>query len=185
MRVDEAASAGWLWRTVGCAALVVLGLWLLMWLLLSIMGPLRATAQSMRCQGNLHRLARGLAMYADDYGDRYPAASRWMDGVAPYVEEDRTRCPSRPESGGYGYAMSTALAGRRKARVLEPEKAPLVYDSTRMGRSAADAFASLPKPGRHRARPARGKPARRGDWVAYADGSARFVATGAAARAAK
>ncbi len=141
------------------------------------MKPLRLIAQSVGCQGNVFRLTRGLRMYADDSDDHFPPAERWMDRGFFYIDRERyLHCPAVSQEGQrqFGYAMNTKAAGRARAKIEEPDETALVYDSTNTERSAADAFATLPVPGRHVTRPRKGVPSRRGNFVGYVGGNARI-----------
>jgi hypothetical protein len=71
--------------------------------------------------------------------------------------------------------MNSSLGGRRLAEVPDTAGSPLLYDSTSLVRNAADAYTSLPVPGRHYMRPARRVRLTRGNVVAYLSGTAAFI----------
>jgi prepilin-type processing-associated H-X9-DG protein len=110
------------------------------------------------CPENLKSLYFAFAQYVDGNGS-LPAAEKWMDNdeIASKVQkEEWFHCPdvSNRHDGRYGYAYNDAVAGRAmngKKLSAFPDAAhtPLLYDSSNLAKSAHDAFASLPKPGRH------------------------------------
>ncbi len=117
-------------------------------------------------------------MYAADYDDHFPPAAQWMDRTFFYVDKERyLHCPavSAPGEPSYGYAMNLKVEGAALSKIPDPDSMPMVYDSTNMARSAADALSTLPRPGRHITRPRGGSPSRRGDFVGYAAGNARIL----------
>ena len=76
--------------------IVVIGI--LISILLPALGYARRVAQSGRCMGNLHAIARGFHMYADDNTDSAPDENSniaWDEQMAVYVRDrDAFRCPS-------------------------------------------------------------------------------------------
>jgi len=178
MRLGEEASSRWMVRAVALAVGAVVAIYGVGLLAAVVFLPYRAVGQSVACQSGLFRQVRAFRMYADDYDDRFPPHPGWMDRILFYLEtERRLHCPtvSRPGEPRYGYAMNTAASGRERGRIDDPDSTPLVYDSTDLRWSAADAFASLPHPGRHETRARRSAPSKRGNFVGYAGGNARFL----------
>lgn len=182
MRLGETASAKWLVRVLAGAGCGVVLFYLVGILLAEVLHPLRQIGQSVTCQSNLHFLTRAVRIYSVDYSEWLPPADNWMDRIAAYNTQERhLHCPTVSKAGEdrFGYAMNSAVAGKQQADFDAPEKAPLLYDSTNLLRSASDALTSLPKPGRHQMREGREGPMRQGNNVGYLDGSARFLVDGA------
>jgi len=177
MRLGDQASRRWLARTLAWSSVVLLVLYGAAYLAGKSLGPMRRIGQTQGCMSNVRLLARAFALYADDYEDRFPPASRWMDASGPYVvKEQRFRCPAVMEASGnaYGYAASRSLGGVMRAELEAPGETRLLYDSTLLGRNASDSAGSLPIPGRHVRRAGPNAPWRPANVVAYADGGARL-----------
>jgi prepilin-type processing-associated H-X9-DG protein len=119
-----------------------------------------------RCLTNVKLTSFGLVMYLQDYDDRFPPASTWMDQLLPYVKiEGDFHCPAAGgvDSGRYGYAFSSKLAGKTLKEIGDPASRILIYDSTSLHRNASDPVTTLPNPRRHL----------RWNNISYADGHAR------------
>ncbi len=173
MRSTETASSSWLLRALSCGGCAVAALWGFGLLVGSMMGPLRTLGQTAACGSNLLRVTRAFQMYADDYEDKYPLGASWMDATKPYLDRpDRLHCPSVSQGSDsrFGYAMNSDVSGKTRGKIADLEKTPLVFDSTNISANSADAFKSLPRPGRHRSRAAKGEPIRSGNNVGYASG---------------
>lgn len=129
------------------------------------------------CAENLKSLYVAFSMYAQDY-DALPPAKNWLDNeeiASRIVKDEWMHCPavSNRRDDRYGYAYNTQIAGKSlngKALREMPgaAKTPLLYDSTSLQKSAYDAFASLPSPGRHGGR----------NYVLYCDGHVEAVEPG-------
>jgi len=110
------------------------------------------------CPENLKSLYFAFAQFVDGNGS-LPAAEKWMDNdeIASKVQKDEWfHCPdvSNRHDDRYGYAYNDAIAGhqtngKKLKEMADAARTPLLYDSSNLGKSAHDAFASLPKPGRH------------------------------------
>ncbi len=122
------------------------------------------------CRQNLQALYSAMNMYAEDWGGLPPSAN-WAgnnDFVSRVPHNSELHCPavSNGHDSKFGYAYNTAVAGKSlgSATSLKQMKGasttPLLYDSSNLAASAADAFKSLPKPGRHHGK----------DYVLYLDG---------------
>lgn len=123
----------------------------------------RATRANGICIRRLQQSSRAMSMYAADNDDTLPAASGWMLATRSLVRSERAfHCPEawREKPGAYGYAMNVSLSSRKKSKISNPGAAPLVFDSTLLGRNAAGDLSTLPKRGRHRG----------ANNVAFADG---------------
>lgn len=99
-----------------------------------------------RCLANLKTIATGLSIYTGEAEGLLPPAAIWADALVPNCVESPSSlvCPQaqpgpeeleRVRSGGkrgvpIGYALLKTLAQQRVGTVYEPEKLPLVFDST-------------------------------------------------------
>jgi hypothetical protein len=178
VKMSDSASSGWLLKALAIGGAVVAVCWIISLVLGRMIGPLHVIAQGAQCQQNLARLTRGMRMYAQDYDDRFPPAADWIDRAAFFLDDPtRNHCPavSKGSDARYGYAFNEALSGKVLAQTENLESKPLLYDSSKLEKSAYDRFSSLPEPGRHRARPRRGELIQRGNFVGYAGGSVKFV----------
>jgi prepilin-type processing-associated H-X9-DG protein len=110
------------------------------------------------CPENLKSLYFAFAQYVEGNGST-PTADKWMDNdeIASKVQkEEWFHCPevSNRHDARYGYAYNDAIAGRamngkKLSEMPNAAHTPLLYDSSNLAKSAHDAFASLPVPGRH------------------------------------
>lgn len=136
-------------------------------LLAALLFPMFAQSKGRRprsaCLSNLKQAGNGLRLYLSDNDDRFPDAGIWMDQVSTYVRINPFKCDA--VKVGTGYAFNDALS--RALLPKEPERVAMVYDSTKLGRNEHDKVESMPHPGRHKS----------GNYVLYADISARFVRT--------
>lgn len=120
----------------------------------SVVGPETAyvAAKNVTCPDHLKKLYDAAMLYSDSYDGALPPASSWMTAIQDRVSDDAwLHCPDISGANGpkYGYAMNSALGGKKIGDVKDKAVVPLFYDSTSMGRDASDAVTSLPKPGRH------------------------------------
>ncbi len=110
------------------------------------------------CPANLASLYTAFKLYAEDNG-ALPQAVRWEENdelISKVRQDEWLHCPavSNRHDAMYGYAYNTQIAGmklngRKLAEIPHAAKTPLLYDSSRLQKNAADAVASLPRPGRH------------------------------------
>jgi hypothetical protein len=135
-------------------------------LLFPIFSRVREMARLEKCMDNLKDLALAQLVYANDYNDQLPVASRWGDLIRPYVKtSDQYRCPSIPQERGFGYAMNVRLSRQKVSRLTMPSQIPLLYDSSNLAWNAHDPVTSLPNPPRHI----------RLNNIAFADGQVKAV----------
>jgi prepilin-type processing-associated H-X9-DG protein len=124
-------------------------------------------ARNKTCPDRLKKLYDAARFYADSYDDCLPPADRWMtaltDPTQPFAEEEILRCPDAANANLYGYAMNSALGGKRFREIANPSSTPLFYDSSNLQKDAHDSLTSLPRPGRHMGR----------NNVVYADGQVK------------
>lgn len=131
------------------------------------------------CPENLKSLYFAFAQYVDGNGS-LPSAERWMDNdelSSKVQKEEWFHCPevSNRHDSNYGYAYNDLLSqrklnGKKLQEMPNAAKTPLLYDSSNLGKSAHDAFVSLPRSGRHGGR----------NNVLYCDGHVDAVRAGSA-----
>jgi hypothetical protein len=84
-------------------------------------------------------------LYALENNERLPDADRWIDEImlqaGMMIQCDKV-------SDGVGLAYNTRYSGEIIPGETEGV-APLIFDSTKMGRNEHDEVQSLPEPGRH------------------------------------
>ncbi len=148
----------------------LLGIILLVFLLAAILFPVSQgypASPKTACLSNVKQQALGLAMYANDSNDRFPLRDGWMDGTSPYVRTERVFHDPEGPKGGYGYAFSAYLSSAKGAKLEDPARTTMLYDSVNPIRNASDLVASLPAHGRHPAKEPRT------NTIGYADGHAK------------
>jgi len=124
----------------------------------------RAVNRRLTCMMNAKQVALGLRMYIYDYDERLPPADAWSDAVAPCVKSrDIFVCPEARDLRS-GYAFNKALGGKRVTDVRDEAQTVLIYESD-LGWNGAGGPQTLRRPTRHR----------RGDVVAFVDGSVKLV----------
>ncbi len=159
----------WAWCLIlpfGCLVVVVP---ILAGILFPVFAQARESARSVSCLSNIKQQSLGMLMYAQDYDEKLPAATAWMDMTEPYVKSEMTlHCPTvtKPGSETYGYAYNSKLSRLALEKVAAPQTMSLIYDSTNLSRHASDAVSSLPSPPRHR---------RHSNNMSYVDGHARAL----------
>jgi hypothetical protein len=162
----------WAWLVIvpcGCLALLVPVAAILAAILFPVFAQARESARSTACLSNVKQQGLAVLMYQQDYDNRYPPSSTWMDLTAPYRKNEAAlHCPSVPNSSPttYGYAYNSKLSRVASDKIVRQEKTALNYDSSNLSRNAADPVTSLPSPPRH---------ARSVNIMGFADGHARGV----------
>ena len=117
-----------------------------------------AAPEQKGCADNLKALYFAFDKYAESNGS-LPPAEKWMenDEIASRVQKNEWfHCPqvSNQHDEKFGYAYNAALAnlglnGKKLAEMPNAAHTVLLYDSSNLGRSAADKVTSLPAQGRH------------------------------------
>jgi prepilin-type processing-associated H-X9-DG protein len=125
---------------------------------------MRPQAQQTGCLSNLRQIAAAAHMFARDHDGRLPDADKWMDELAPYLNNEAIlKCPAAPDLE-WGYAMNAALSGEALAAIPDPEKVVLFFDSKLGTRNAAGGVQAVAAPGRHNG----------GNIYAFADGHVKW-----------
>jgi hypothetical protein len=176
----------WIWGLGACACLPIIGIFALGLVATPFLRRLKDTqreaGRTSICLTNVKQMAMGMQMYAQDYDDRFPLATSWMDGTVPYSENGGVKdkavfqCPTvtAVQPNDFGYAYNSKLAGKPQSKITAPALTQLVYDSSKLQRNASDVVTSLPSPARHRTRGMRRNPGRV-NIMGYADGHAKAV----------
>jgi prepilin-type processing-associated H-X9-DG protein len=168
MSVQRRQTPAWLIILLVLGGLCLLGCCVFLpALLFPIFSQAREKARHVECMSNLKALALAQLMYANDYNDYLPTASRWGDLIRPYVKDTgQYRCPSVPQGQGFGYAMNVRLSRQKASLLAAPNRIPLLYDSSNLAWNAHDPVTSLPNPRRHM---------RQVNNIAFADGHVEAV----------
>lgn len=120
------------------------------------------------CRSNLRQLSAAAFEYARENNGKLPHRDTWADDLKPYVKtEEAFRCFLVKVQGPdyYGISFNSNLSGAVLAKVKNPERTPLFYDSINQARGANDPLLSFPIPGRHNDR----------NHVVYADGTVKAI----------
>lgn len=97
----------------------------------------RDGARRASCQSNLKRIALGIALYAQDYDEKYPLAKPWIDVVMPYVQSEQLfDCPSTSPGQRYGYAYNAKLSNKLQEQVSNTSQTVSLYETTILKRNA-------------------------------------------------
>jgi len=122
-------------------------------MLLPALAAARDRALSANCQGNLRQVGLAFRMYADDFGNNYPAyivddttyhyaGYNWTAYIHPYLgDTGPLDCPASPDlapaatpagfnsyDGNYAWNYD-GLEGKRHRQVRKPSETYLVFDS--------------------------------------------------------
>ncbi len=94
---------------------------------------------------NLRHLQTALLLYNDSEG-QFPDSKAWMDAIENRIvtddlnkgeaEKKLIRPDLLGQSGQFGYAMNDVCSGKYKGDVKEPNRTPLLFESTEAGRNA-------------------------------------------------
>lgn len=169
----------WIWFMAGCGVCLFLLLPFFGMAIFRVFAQAQPKARQSVCLNNLKVQANCLLMYEQDYDEVLPPSNTWMDHLNPYVpknydkgsdDADYFRCPNLEVSIGKraGYAFNNNLGGKSVSNATQPSRVPMIYDSTTMTGNVADAFTSLPFPGRHN----------RGNNIGFGDGHVRWMGNG-------
>ena len=137
-------------------------------ILFPVFSQARLSAQRTSCLSSTKQWAFANIMYAADFDDRFPMAKGWMDQFEVHT-------PGSPlvvkEFGGQaqGYGFNDSMASLPMAKVKEPERTILIFESADTARNAHGGEKDRAIPGRH------GTGTRAGNNYGYVNGSARFI----------
>jgi hypothetical protein len=84
------------------------------------------------CLRNLSKLARGLALYAEDHDSQLPPWQSWGAAASEQVRDlEVFVCPAAP--GEPGYAYNAALSGAALGSVRQPDRCVMLWDAGALG----------------------------------------------------
>ena len=134
---------------VGCSCLALFVLVILPAILFPVFSQARESAQAAACLSNEKQQALAVLMYTEDYDEKLPRAARWMEDLVPYTKNEMIfHCPSISPGNvtpDCGYAFDSRLSGQELADIESPATSAMIFESTDLKRSAADACKSLPQ----------------------------------------
>jgi type II secretory pathway pseudopilin PulG len=129
-----------------CAGVGLVFIAVLAALLMPNFARARDAARKASCRSNAKIMGTAMMMYLQDYDETFPPAANWQEGVLPYHKTPHTLdCPSRPTVTP-GYAFNRQLAEKSLAKVMEPEAAPMLFESSLGTPSASDRLESFATP---------------------------------------
>jgi len=130
----------------------------------------REAAKAATCVSNAKQLTLGVIMYAQEHGEKLPAADQWCDEIIPNVKgQDVFKCPNLPGAKS-GFAFNRALGGRALGEIADPANTVLIFESN-LGWNGAGGPESVVSPPRHFAA------AERGVVIGFVDGHVRKVSS--------
>lgn len=156
----------WLWVGLGCGGLCLCFVPIAA-ILFPVFSQAKVAAQRTQCMSNLKQSGLATLMYASDYDEMLPAASKWMDATKQYGRTPAiSQCPLVKD--GHGYAMNDALSQKKISKVAKPESAILLFETDDLDYNA------------HGKPPALGTPAPRhgSRTISYVNGAVRSIRDG-------
>lgn len=144
-------------------------------ILFPIFAQARRTAQRTSAVSQMKMLALGNLIYANDFDQRLPIATAWMDAVSPEVSSQRAFHSPGIGRGGlgqrsyYGIAFMKSLSSVQIQGIDTPAQRVLLFDSTLMGRNATSGLDTVPKPPRF------GNAETGGNVFAFVDGHVKLI----------
>ena len=127
----------------------------------------REGARQASCGANLKQTCLALTLYAADYDETFPTATRWNQLLRPYIKNPRDFiCPSVRGSVP-DYAMNKSLGSVSRKGVKSLEKTVGIYESV-PGINQTGGLELLPVPGRHVG----------GNEMGFADGHTKWYKDG-------
>ncbi len=80
------------------------------------------------CMSNLKQVGLASLMYTQDYDERWAPASRWCDGIRPYLRNDEIYvCPVLPDAR-CGYTLNERLGSIWLGEIARPQETPAAFD---------------------------------------------------------
>ncbi len=99
----------------------------------------RDNALKASCQSNMKQQMLGIMQYAQDYDEKLPPASKWVEVLQPYTKSEQIfQCPSMPattKGPGYGYAYNQYLSGFVQSNIKQPAMTVNVYETLNPSRN--------------------------------------------------
>jgi hypothetical protein len=156
-------------KALGCSALAfvfVLGGFVSLY-------KLRLWSTDIHCWSNMHCIGNWIFVYAADYDETFPA-SDWVDNLQPYLtngeDEGAFRCRVlvADDPTAYGYALNSALAGKKNPQDGQDLQIPIIFETTLTGKNVVSGLETYTRKGRHRGK----------SYVSYGGCQARSVPDG-------
>lgn len=99
----------------------------------------RENARRASCQSNLKQQMLGVLMYSQDYDERLPPASKWVDVLQPYVKSEQVfKCPSMTaitNGQGLGYAFNQNLSQISAEKISSSATTVAIYETSNPARN--------------------------------------------------
>jgi prepilin-type processing-associated H-X9-DG protein len=114
-------------------------------------GPEPVVTATNGCPDRLKKLYDAAKLYAESWDDTLPPAETWMTALRnpdqPFAEDEFLHC-SEVKGGttDYGYAMNSALGGKKLSSIEPKATTPLFFDSDSVQQNAS---AASPSTSRH------------------------------------
>ena len=91
----------------------------------------QTAAKKTVCLSHVKQLALGTIMYAGDYDDVLPDASKWRASVSPYLKNDSVfHCPEDPRPAKVSsYRMNPALSRKSLAKIGRPAETVMILEA--------------------------------------------------------
>ncbi len=89
----------------------------------------RMSASRTSCLSNLKQLSLGVMMYMQDYDQHMPPATKWTDGLQPYIKNNNVFVCPEATSLTCGYSLYEALDGVSLKKIAKPSDTPMLFDS--------------------------------------------------------
>jgi prepilin-type processing-associated H-X9-DG protein len=153
-----------------CSLSVVFGVLVLSGLLAPLFTR-RDSGHRPSCISHMKQVSLACLMYLQDYDERFPPATQWMDVTYPYIKnEDVYRCTVVTETNkkGYGYGFNRRLDRFPSAKIEVMDKTVMLFESWNLRKNATDAVLTLADPPRHS----------NTNLFAYADGHVKYMGEG-------
>lgn len=116
---------------VGCSGVAVLAA-----ILFPVFSQTKIAAIRTACLSNVKQQSLGVVMYSNDYDEKLPNTSKWVDATFAYTKADAIyRCPKVP-AGEYGYAFNADLLGKSLRKLPAPSDSIIIFESTDTSRNA-------------------------------------------------
>jgi prepilin-type processing-associated H-X9-DG protein len=99
------------------------------------------------CMSNLKQQSAAFLMYAEDNDAKFPPTEKWTEVILPYVlrkqssETERFvvfRCPNgqAKQTGSFNYAIHDGLSGMSQHKIVAPENASLLFETSTTQKNA-------------------------------------------------
>ncbi len=102
------------------------------------------------CAAALELLWMAMEAYVEEHGDQFPDADRWVQELAPYVDDEEILKCSRDDTDALSsYGMNAALSGKSLAELDDPASVVVLYETASPGMCPSGGAADVVPLGRH------------------------------------